>query len=81
MSERLAFVRACLDRRQRIVEICDQFGISDKTGHKILHRFRTEGDAGLADRSHAPHEQPHRMAMAVADRIVALRKRYPCCPA
>jgi transposase InsO family protein len=77
MSERLAFVRACLDRRQRIVEICEQFGISEKTGHKILHRFRTEGDAGLADRSHAPHALPHRMALAVADRIVALRKRYP----
>lgn len=77
MSERLAFVRACLDRRQQIVEICEQFGISEKTGHKILHRFRTEGDAGLADRSHAPHTQPRRMALAVADRIVALRRRYP----
>ena len=77
MSERLAFVRACLDRRQRIVEICEQFGISEKTGHKILHRFRTEGDAGLADRSHAPHTQPLRMSLAVAARIVALRRRYP----
>ena len=77
MSERLAFVRACLDRRQRIVEICEQFGISEKTGHKILHRFRTEGDAGLADRSHAPHAQPLRMTLAVADRIVALRRKYP----
>jgi putative transposase len=77
MSERLAFVRACLDRRQRIVAICEQFGISEKTGHKILHRFRTEGDAGLADRSHAPHAQPHRMTPAVADQITDLRKRYP----
>jgi transposase InsO family protein len=77
MSERLAFVRACLDRRQRIVEICEQFGISEKTGHKILHRFRTEGDAGLADRSHAPHAQPQRMTLAVSDRITDLRKKYP----
>lgn len=77
MSERLAFVRACLDRRQRIVEICEQFGISEKTGHKILHRFRTEGEAGLADRSHAPHAQPHRMTLAVSDRITNLRKRHP----
>lgn len=77
MSERLAFVRACLDRRQRIVEICEQFGISEKTGHKILHRFRTEGDAGLADRSHAPHGQPLRMTLAVSDRITDLRKKYP----
>ena len=77
MSERLAFVCACLNRRERIVDICDRFGISEKTGHKILQRFQAEGEAGLRDRSHAPHTQPHRMAAAVATRIVALRKQHP----
>jgi transposase InsO family protein len=77
MSERLEFVRACLDRRQRIVDICDRFGISEKTGHKILQRFRAAGEAGLANRSHAPHRQPHRMTEAVADRIIALRRKHP----
>jgi putative transposase len=77
MSERLAFVRACLDRRERIVDICDRFGISEKTGHKILARFRTEGEAGLANRAHAPHQCPHQMAPAVASRLIALRKRHP----
>ena len=77
MSERLAFVRACLDRRQRIVDICHQFGISEKTGHKILQRFRADGEAGLLDRSHAPRHCPHRIAPAAAARIIALRKRHP----
>jgi putative transposase len=77
MSERLAFVQACLDRRKRIVEICSEFGISEKTGHKLLKRFRAEGIEGLRDKSHARRTQSHRMASDVAERIIALRRKYP----
>jgi putative transposase len=77
MSERLAFIQACLDRTEKIVDLCDRFGISEKTGHKLLQRFREEGPGGLAARSHAPHRQPHRMPADVAARIVALRRKYP----
>ncbi len=76
MSERLAFIQACLDRREKIVEICDRFGISEKTGQKWLQRFRTLGEAGLADRSHAPLHGTHRLEPAVIDAIVALRKQH-----
>lgn len=77
MSERLEFVKACLDRSERIVVICDRFGISEKTGQKWLKRFRGEGPSGLADRSHARLTQSHRMSAEVAERIVALRRKYP----
>ena len=77
MTERLAFVQACLDRRTRIVDICARFGISEKTGHKLLRRFRLEGVAGLADRSHAPQRPVFAVAPAIAARIVALRRQPP----
>ena len=78
MSERLRFIHACLDRRARIVDICARFGISEKTGQKWLARVRADGlAAGVAERSHAPHTIPHRVASAIAARIIALRKRYP----
>jgi transposase InsO family protein len=77
MTERLAFVQACLDRRTRIVDICAQFGISEKTGHKLLRRFQRDGMAGLADRSHAPHHPVFAVAPAIAARIVALRRQHP----
>lgn len=77
MSEREAFVTACLNRRERIVDICDRFGISEKTGHKLLARVRTEGLAGLAPRSHTAHVLPHRIAPDVAARVLALRRKYP----
>lgn len=49
MSERLEFVKACLDRTEHIVKICDRFGISEKTGQKWLKRFREGGLEGLED--------------------------------
>lgn len=77
MSERLAFVQACLDRTEPIVEICDRFGISEKTGHKLLRRFKEEGFDGLADRSRARLTHPYRITPEVAGRIIALRRKYP----
>lgn len=77
MSERIAFVQACLDRRKRIVDICDEFGISEKTGHKQLKRFREEGLDGLEDRSHANLTHRYRITPEVRERIIALRRRYP----
>ena len=77
MSERLAFIQACLDRREKVVAICRRFGISEKTGQKWLARFRVDGEAGLADRSHAPHRRAHRLEATVAAHIVALRRKHP----
>lgn len=77
MSERLAFVQACLDRSEAIVRICDRFGISEKTGYKLLKRFRDEGLEGLSDRSRARLTHPYRITAQVASEIVAIRKKYP----
>ena len=77
MSERLAFIQACLDRRERITTICDRFGISEKTGHKWLARFRAAGPAGLEARSHAPHAPAHQITEAVRAVIVDARKAHP----
>jgi putative transposase len=77
MCERLQFIQACLDRRVSVAEVCAEFGISEKTGHKWLARFRADGPGGLADRSRAPKHSPGAMAPAVADRILALKRRFP----
>lgn len=77
MSERLEFIKACLNRSETIAVICDRFGISEKTGHKWLERFRTDGEAALADRSHAPLSHQGRIQSEVASEILQLRKRHP----
>lgn len=77
MTERLDFIRACLDRREHIVRVCKRFGISEKTGQKWLRRFREGGLAALEDRSHAPLNHAGRITPDVAARIIALKRKYP----
>jgi putative transposase len=77
VSERLEFIRACLDRRRAIAEVCSTFAVSEKTGHKWLARFREGGESALLDRSHAPLTGAHRVEAAIARQIIALRTKHP----
>jgi transposase InsO family protein len=51
-----------------------QFGVSERTVFKWLARFRAEGDAGLWDRSCAPHRVPNRTSPACERLIRGLRQ-------
>jgi putative transposase len=77
MSQRLSFIRLYCQRRQTMAELCAEFHISEKTGYKWVQRFSAEGEAGLADRSHAPHAVPHRMPAEIASQLLALRRAHP----
>lgn len=77
VSERKLFIRACTDRRRKIADICREFDISEKTGYKILGRYREFGDVGLEDRSHAVLEHPFRISEEVEETILALKRAHP----
>ena len=55
MKERVRFVAEYEWGHYTMTELCERFGISRKTGYKILGRREEEGLAGLAERSRAPH--------------------------
>lgn len=48
-------------------------GVSRQTAYRWLTRFRSEGDAGLEDRSSRPHSCPTRLDAQVEQRIVTDR--------
>ncbi len=50
-------------------------GVSRSTAYKWLRRWREEGQAGLQDRSSAPHHIPHKTPLRLLRRIEALRRR------
>ena len=62
MDERVRFVARLLDGEKMAV-LCDEFGISRKTGYKIYDRYKDAGLHGLTDRS----RRPHRHANSAAD--------------
>ncbi len=51
------------------------FMVSPRTAKKWVDRFRTEGAAGMADRSSRPHHSPKRTKPEVVRQIVGLRWR------
>jgi putative transposase len=77
MKERARFVAECERGHYSMAELCRRFGISRKTGYKLLARWEAQGVAGLADRSRAPHRCPHRIEREVARAIVEARRKHP----
>jgi len=53
MEERFRFVARLLDG-EAMTDVCRDFGISRKTGHKIFDRYREHGLTALSDRSRRP---------------------------
>jgi transposase-like protein len=56
MEEMMRFVSLVKTDRYTFTEVCEQFGVSRKTGYKHLARYEEEGLAGLAPRSHRPRD-------------------------
>jgi len=77
MTERMKFVALVQEGEETMAALCRRFGISRKTGYKLLARFVAEGVEGLADRSHAAHHHPHAVSEATENLIIDLRRRYP----
>ena len=72
---RAELVRRVLVERQSIGAVAGAFGVSAKTASKWVERFRTEGPAGLEDRSSRPHRLRRPTPETVCARIVELRRQ------
>jgi transposase InsO family protein len=71
---REALVRRMMVDGQSPKAAAAAFGVSEPTARKWLARFRSEGLAGLKDRSSRPHRSPRRTAPAIEERVIALRR-------
>lgn len=60
-----------------VIEVAERYGVSRKTVHLWLNRYRDGGLAGLADRSHRPRSHPWQVSAAVEVAICELRRAHP----
>ena len=72
----VGFCRDCLRGELPMTALCEDYGISRKTGYKWLGRSRAR-PGGLVERSRAPHRHGRSMAPEMAEAIVALRRHRP----
>lgn len=59
-----------------IAHVATEMGVSRTTAHRWWKRWRTEGDAGLVDRSSRPHRSPTKTPVNVEQRICRLRQAH-----
>ncbi len=57
-------------------QVAEHLGISRATAYKWVRRYRTEGDAGLLDRSSRPHRSPRRLTALAEAEILAARSTW-----
>jgi transposase InsO family protein len=60
-----------------MVDLCREYGISRKTGHKLQNRVAALGKEGLLDQSRAPKTIPHRTPVELVELIVKTRRDHP----
>lgn len=76
MDERLKFIARLLDGDQ-MAGLCREFGISRKTGYKIVSRYNECGLEALSDRSRRPYRQANQLPFQIEKLIVRLKQEKP----
>ena len=77
MSLRREFVRLASVEGANVSALCRQFGVSRKTAYKWIGRYRSEGEAGLVDRSRRPKTLRTPTSAEMELRVLAVRDEHP----
>ncbi len=77
MDQKIQFVSLAATGRYSVTQLCEDFDISRKTGHKWLSRYATRGSAGLTDLSRRPRGCAHQTSESVLTLILRERKAHP----
>ena len=73
---RLRLARLVVDEHWTYAAAGRMFMVDPNTARKWAHRYRSEGPAGMADRSSRPHRSPTRTPQERVRQIVRLRWRH-----
>jgi transposase InsO family protein len=77
MSLKREFIQFALQESEPFTTLCKRFKITAKTGYKLLHRYQTEGEAGLNERSRRPLSSPLKTLASLEKKILEIRKNKP----
>jgi len=77
MNERINLVEQYFEDEMSVSEVALQYGVSRKTVHKWLNRFRQSGRAGLEELSRAPHHQAHAISREMEQSILEWKAKKP----
>lgn len=73
LNEKMKFI-ARLVEGEKMSRLCDEYGISRKTGYKIWNRYKNTGHHALMDRSRKPHRFANQLPEQVERTILKLKR-------
>jgi transposase InsO family protein len=76
MDERMRFIIRLKDG-ESMATLCREFGITRKTGYKVLDRYEESGLEGLNDRVRRPYRYANQLPGKIEDAIVAAKREKP----
>ena len=76
-NQRTQFIGLYMTGDYAISDLCQSFGISRKTGHKLINDFDENGLAALEDKSRAPHSHPNATPLEIEELIKECRSKHP----
>jgi putative transposase len=77
MDQKMQFIADYLRQTLSIIELCELYGVSRKTGYKWIERYLKHGPLGLEERSRQPHASPHQTPRHVVEAFIELRRHHP----
>lgn len=76
-EQRQRFLEDYKSNYYSIAELAERFGISRRTAHKWINRYKQHGQAGYQELSRRPHTCPWQTDRAIVKELVKLRKARP----
>lgn len=76
LNEKTKFVARLMDG-EKMSHLCEEIGISRKTGYKIWNRYQNVGHHALVDRARTPHRFANQLPEQVERTILKLKKERP----
>ena len=76
MEQKHRFVSLAATGRFTFTELCAEYHVSRKTGHKWWRRYREAGTAGLQERSRRPHGCAQQTAVRIEQLILRERRKH-----
>src|SRR6266436_3229702 len=75
MEQRAEFALKAL-KTENFRKLCQEYGISAKTGYKWRERFLEQGSQGMMEESRRPHSHPESLGEEELCRIIRLKNAH-----
>src|SRR4051812_32020914 len=76
LNEKTKFIARLLEG-ERMSHLCDEYGISRKTGYKIWNRYQNVGHQAFVDRARTPHRFANQLPEQIERAILKLKQERP----